>query len=275
MRSGFSAAKEGRHEGSNLLDMRSRALVYGCIAALLLGALALPASARLPEMLLDLEEDCLQIPPEDTPPLALDTSEPLSLKVRVLIEEADRDLAKSYIRESIKAFSRIGIEMKVRLKPVVPPSEWPNGQLQGPGRDQIFEWMKSLFPGGVRPKNTDVVYYMTRYWAGGVADCIGGVRFADRAFAFGSIDYATEGVVPMPTVNEGHIAAHELGHLLGAHHHYATCGEATVRAAAETEAAACSTMFPLAAGISGFFGATEASFIRHYAREYAPSNQRP
>ena len=229
-----------------------------------------PVAAGSSPTVIDYEaEDCKQVPPEETPPLALSTDEVLPLEVRVLAEAPDLTAANGYMRTTKETFARIGVRLRVRYQTVVSPQEWSAGGLtDGPDQPAIFEFMRSVV-GGQRPAGVDVVYFMTRHWDGGFADCIGGVRFADRAFAFGSIDYATEGLVPSPTVNEGVIAAHEIGHLLGAHHHYANCAEAQPSSALRGDTNPCTTMWPAAANASSTFGLLERSFIRSYVAEYA------
>ena len=213
--------------------------------------------------------DCTQIPPQVTPPLAIDTSEVLPLEVRVMTEAGDLPVVKEHMAVTRAAFDRIGIRMKVRYDKVVPPVTWEIDELgSGPSQPEIFEFMKGHY-GGVRPPGVDIVYFMTRYWAGGFADCIGGVAYPDLAFAFGSLDYATEGVVPSPTADEGVIAAHEIGHLLGAHHHYSNCAEALPSGATRGDVAPCTTMSPLAATASSTFGLVERSYVRYYTAEFA------
>lgn len=220
----------------------------------------------------DIEEDCLQIPPEEVAPVALSTQEIIPLKGRILTQAADRALAKSYLEVTRDTFARIGISVKLRYTTVVPPDEWDDDPdlSGGPNQADILSFMKELF-GGERPPGDDFVYFMTRHWDGGFADCIGGIRFPNRAFAFGSIDYATEGLVPSPTVNEGVIAAHEIGHLLGAHHHYSNCAEAQPWGALRGDPNPCTTMWPAAATMSSTFGTVERSFIRDYAQRYGQS----
>ena len=245
----------------------------GAIVALLLVSLsgAGAASPRRFALTIDrVEEDCLQIPPDETPPLALNTKEPLDLQVRVMFERGDRSVVKEHMESTDLSFERIGIDLDVSYDGLRVPQEWKRrvDTSSGGRGDLHFELMKDRY-GGERPKGIDVVYFFSRYWAGGMADCIGGVRFPDRAFAFGSVDYSIEGIVPAPTVNEGVIASHEIGHLLGAHHHYSNCVEAPARGALAGQAAACTTMSPSATVASAFFGVIEASFLRHYTKEYA------
>lgn len=255
--------------------MRLNKVAFVLLAFLVMatGSVGLASTAQpaLPSGFIDEDpQDCQQIPPEDLPPPALSVTESLPLEARILVEKSDRATARTLLTTTKEAFERIGITLKLRFQNVVPPSEWADGtQLgAGPSQHDILAFMKDQF-GGQRPPGTDVVYFITRYWAGGFADCIGGIRFPDRAFALGSIDYAIEGVIPVPTADEGVIAAHEIGHLLGAHHHYSNCVEALPQGAPRGELNPCTTMSPFAATASGTFALLERSFVRRYAALYA------
>ena len=248
-----------------------KALAAIALVTALVGAGAAGARPvdRLDAPVIDAEApDCQQIPPESTPPLATDVSEVLPLEARILIEPGDRPTAEALLETTVDAFARIGIRLKLSYQEVRVPAWGDAEDLGGPTQAEILRFMKQTV-GGRRPKGTDLVYFMTRHWDGGFADCIGGVRYADRAFALGSIDYAIEGIVPSPTAHEGVIAAHELGHLLGAHHHYSNCAEALPSGAVRAEVNPCTTMAPLATVASSTFGVVERSFIRAYVAEYA------
>jgi hypothetical protein len=217
-----------------------------------------------------IDQDCRQIPPEEMPPLATATGPDLELSVRVLFARGTKRVVVEHMVTTREAFARAGISLNVTYDRLTVPDAWSDSGSTFPdaSADQHWELMKGHY-GGERPPGVDVVYFFSPFWGGGLADCIGGVRFPDRAFAFGSLEYAFESIVPAPTVDEGVIAAHEIGHLLGAHHHYSNCTEAPLLGALEGEAAACTTMSPAAVSASAFFGLVERSFIRHFTEKYA------
>jgi Metallo-peptidase family M12B Reprolysin-like len=105
----------------------------------------------------------------------------------------------------------------------------------GTDAEELIEQAKALF-GGARPAGTDVVYVLTNKdivaigsdAVAGLADCIGGVAFPANAFAVGENFTPDEGaLLGLPSlVNRnltGKVASHEIGHLMGGHHHYANC----------------------------------------------------
>lgn len=242
------------------------------MALALVGALAVPpavAGPATPRFVIDDgAPNCQEIPPEDGPASFLPDDERLTLRVRFVFEQGDRKLARDYVTTAATTFDRIGVDLEPTFERLDVPDDWEDEPLStDPSRDDQFELVKAHF-GGRRPKGVDAVYYFSRYWDGGFADCIGGIRWAERAFAIGSTDYATEGIVPAPTVDEGVIAAHELGHLLGAHHHYSNCAEAAPKGTLAGEPGVCTTMSPFAVTASTTFGLVEAAFIRHYVESY-------
>ena len=103
--------------------------------------------------------------------------------------------------------------------------------------------------GGKRPDGVDIVYVVSDVdltalgtnAVAGQADCIGGVANPENAFAVGEIQHE---LIPPEGLQIGpitfykdyfaKIAAHEIGHLMGGHHHYQECGTpAPVQSAVE------------------------------------------
>ena len=238
--------------------------------ALCLGAAPAAAAPLGEPAAIDRElEDCTsEITPEVVPPPAIATDPILPLEARVMVEPADLAVAKDHLAVTRTAFEQIGIKLKIRYDRVQVPDTWTKGFFAEPTGDEIFAFMKDHY-GGKRPDGVDLVYFITSYWSGGLADCVGGVRSPESAFAFGSLDYKFEGSVGIPTADEGVIAAHEMGHLLGAHHHYSNCAEALPSGALRGDFNPCTTMSPAAATASSTFGLVERSFVRYYTERYA------
>src|SRR5688500_5889900 len=94
---------------------------------------------------------------------------------------------------------------------------------------ELMDEAKALV-GGKRPDSVDAVYvFTTKDLGGGQADCIGGIRYPDRAFAAGSVSIPSNTIagVTIGPSGDGELAAHELGHLLGGEHEMATCPDGT------------------------------------------------
>jgi hypothetical protein len=134
------------------------------------------------------------------------------LDVRILLDGVGKRKARRAVRSMRKAYAPLNI--------AVAPS-YDKVHFRGRDAERLNRQAKKHY-GGKRPRGTDVVYTMTRKditAAGplgddvaGLADCIGGVRFARRAFAVGEVHPENEGT--------GKIMGHEIGHLVGGHHHY-------------------------------------------------------
>lgn len=124
------------------------------------------------------------------------------------------------------------------------------------------------------PPGVDVIYVITdspHPTAAGKADCIGGIRYRDRAFAFGK--YLGPGYKLGPVglwVNDtAKVAAHEIGHLLGAQHLYANCAEGIVSEPLDDAASACTLMINDIGLASLNTSAVNSAVIRGHAVAYA------
>ena len=156
--------------------------------------------------------------------------------------------------------------------------------------DQLIASAKATM-GGKPPKGIDVVGVFTTKemqaatgGAGtvvGQADCIGGIRWDDTSFFVVSdirnIENPTTGETGTlnsmglnPNVDAtAEVMAHEIGHLMGAHHHYANCVEGNLTSAGPSDVSPCTLMFPAVNFSSLNFAALEGSTVRGHAVNHA------
>lgn len=243
------------------------------LLALLGSVLVAPASAEAP---LSLErdvlghEDCDQLVPE-LPGAA--TGERVDLDVLVLAERADLPVVRQITAVAAQTYARLGIRLvpRFRVSRPVPDFEGDSAQYLG--------WLKEQV-GGLRPRGIDVVYLATSHdlLGAGLADCIGGIARADHAFAVGmltfdgavGVDIRPSPGLPEPPLAEGggKLMAHEIGHLLGAHHHYGYHCALTPDAGDPTHP--CDVMFTVPKALLGkHFGLVNAAVVRDQAQRFA------
>jgi hypothetical protein len=189
-------------------------LVALCAAAAL-GLGSMPSQADpivVPDVVAPIDSDnilsCTELVPHT---ISLDGTR-VRLDLRILLDGVGKTEARRAVRSMRTAYGPIGI--------AVAPS-YEKVRFRGTDATRLTKQAKRHYD-GKRPRGIDVVYTMTSKditAAGvlgddvaGLADCIGGVRFAKRAFAVGEVIKGGEGT--------GKVMAHEVGHLLGGHHHY-------------------------------------------------------
>ena len=105
----------------------------------------------------------------------------------------------------------------------------------------------------------------------GYADCIGGIRYPNRAFAVGEAIESPAAVGPVTFYVDGpaKTAAHEIGHLLGARHEHANCVEGIQPSdISGLDPTPCTVMTNYLDFRSWNFGAIEARIIRGYAQAF-------
>lgn len=192
-----------------------------------------------------------------------DRGDLLRLSVRLVAAPADvAEVRRDLVPGLIDTYDRIGVRLRVSVQPFAlrATDGYP------------YEQVRASYA-GVRPAGVDVVHVLTDGFAGGIADCIGGIAYPEKAFSNGSIHYAPAGTVAVPTVRGANVAAHEIGHLLGAQHQQANCVEAlpqlAQRPAKDGSVGACTVMFPGAGQISETFSTLERTTIRSFVRRYA------
>jgi hypothetical protein len=222
----------------------------------------------------DDSRDCLEaVPAAVSASGTTDNGDRISLDVLVLLDGLTKARGIEVMSKAAQAYAPLRIKLKNTFRRV-------NFSSDG-NHDRLFdERIKAV--GGKRPKGTDVVYLLTgkdlfviesngerSYNLAGVAYCIGGVRYPDAAFAMG------EGLSPWESyfndaTFSAKIAAHEIGHLMGAHHHYGNCAEGDRSTDGGGEPSLCTIMWSYTHEYRAMnFGALERGVIRGHAVRFA------
>ena len=242
--------------------MRTRlAVVVTVVVAAFAGATAGPAAAA-PIEIAQLPQ-CLELAPAA---ISLDNA-PTRLDVRVLLDGVSGARGSAVVQTAQASYGPLGIT----LAPTFQSVSFGGTTAQG-----LIDQAKALF-GGVRPPGTDVVFTLTNKdvdgAVAGLADCIGGVAFPARAFAMGENFTPDEGTLlglgvgPANRNLTGKVMAHEVGHLLGGHHHYANCVQGLPDILKELSP--CTLMFNDVGLASLNFSTLNSVIVRGHAPLYA------
>lgn len=233
----------------------------------------------------DNPEECSEPIPATYSTAVAGPSPTISLDVLVLLDGIEEETAAQAVAQAAKPFAALDVTLTptyeaLNVKPDSERVDATTGK-RGPAIEaQALVAAARDELGGARPEGIDVVYVMTAkdlyLGAGdadiaGWADCIGGVRYPKRAFAVGE--------TPSPFNSLGlnyyldataKVLAHEIGHLLGAHHQYANCAQgAGGEDVTRMEPAVCTLMFAYLDLQSLHFGVIEDAVIRGHAEDYA------
>ena len=181
------------------------------------------------------------------------------LDVRILLDGVRRAEAQRGVTAMRKAYAPLRIAVAPTYRKV---------RFKGTDADGLTRQAKRLY-GGKRPRGTDVVYTLTskditsggHSGVAGLADCIGGVRFPSHAFAVGE-DFGPDSGLRQGT---GKTMAHEIGHLMGGHHHY-TSPEGLL---ASTEPNVLDLMAPYLDLCALRFSTLNSVMVRGHAQRYA------
>ena len=204
-----------------------------------------------------------------------DAGQKIELSVALLLDGTDAARATEVMNKAREAYAPLGIELTLLSQRKV--------TIQSSDSLQILEEAKAL-SGGVPPAGADLVAVFTskqmQSGAGGAstvigqADCIGGIRFPAHSFAVVTdvadiepLQVAPGFYLDMDATAE--TMAHEIGHLMGAQHHYANCVEGNTTSAGAGDVSPCTLMFPAVDGESLQFGALEGLVVRGHAVDYA------
>lgn len=245
--------------------------------------MAAPSRSHAHSGPIDDEAECLEAVPAAAAVSQTQSSRP-TLDALVLADGIAVADAREQMKLAAQAYDKAGVTLKytVRKQRFTKDGSRTEGgkEVETIGGDRLMADAKALFRNGERPKGIDVVYVMTTkdLWKGdsdnrdyslaGRADCIGGVRYANRAFAVGEVGKGFDFVVMFSPDYTAVVAAHEIGHLMGAHHHYAVCGP-TAANAARLRGDVCTLMFPEASTPALEFSPTNSAIVYGHADSYA------
>lgn len=264
-------------------------LVLGVVAGTLLLVFAAGSAVARPALgtqqyqdgpRTDEEQDCDEfVPAEESVTVdgITDDGRMLSVAVLTILDDVPLAVGQEAMATAAGAYREWNIDLEVTYSETsFAPEEFAPEEMEE-GRPAIstdaLVAASKTWVGGSRPEGIDIVYTISSKFltdAAGFADCIGGVRWADRAFAVGEVADELNLGLNFYVDGTGKIAAHEIGHLLGAHHHYANCVEgASTDIVRDLNPAPCTVMFNYSDFQSAHFGTLEATVIRGHVLAFA------
>jgi hypothetical protein len=209
-------------------------------------------------------------------------------KARAAAESKLFDAARKSLVVGMQSYEALDIALKYEDFALLQPLEGGKPRVRTDDATEIIALAKKQL-GGKRPADVDVVYVVTDIdiqvpsigkAVAGLADCIGGVALADRAFAVGETGVLTgdEGIPVGPIAFykdlTAKIGAHEIGHLMGGHHHYQECGTAAPAAAQRGEPGPCTIMTNAVDFQTLPFSTLNSVVVRGHAETWAAQNDR-
>lgn len=199
----------------------------------------------------------------------------LELSVWLLIDGMPRRDVDRIVSGAVRAYQAIGVSLRIQRQ------GW---RLAADGRDADGQPTVEGFAAIKRardlraPAGTDIVHVLTAKDVyvrstkrdssdslAGVAACVGGISSEGQEFSIseGAFRFARPGA---PDDVEAIAMAHEIGHLVGASHHFGNCAES--RSKVPGGSGSCTIMWPIAVLNAAVFGSVERAVIRGYVREY-------
>ena len=218
----------------------------------------------------DPELACLEPAPASTSVNGVtDEGQAVELAARVLLDGVDQAQAQEAMTRAADSYAPLGVTLTATYETV---------SFSGDDAQGLIDQAKQRF-GGARPAGSDLVYVLTakdiqasgNTGVAGLADCIGGVRYADHAFAVGEVFEEDVPIGPLTFYTDAtaKIAAHELGHLMGGHHHYANCAEGVKSEQEVLQGSPCTLMSNFVDFQSIHFSTANSAVVRGHAISFA------
>ena len=229
---------------------------------------------------IDVERECLEAIPENIE--VLDTGQEIELSVVLLLDGTDPAVAQQVMARAAESYRPLNVKLTLNKMKAVSYTTTLSDQLIAAAKETM---------GGTTPRGVDLVGVFTNKTmqsatggAGtvvGQADCIGGVRWNDTSFFVVSdirhIENPSTGSTGTlnsmglnPNVDAtAEVMAHEIGHLMGAHHHYSNCVQGNLSSAGPSDLSPCTLMHPMVNFASLNFSFLSGSVTRGHAVSHA------
>lgn len=213
-------------------------------------------------------QECFEAAPTDVGIRGTtDEGQVVDVDVLVLLDGIDEATARELFRLADQAYAPLGVRLV--------PHRYQEVDFPGPANGQRLISHAINTVRGEVPEQYDLVHVLTDKDMNvfGIADCIGGVRYPDRAFSVSSMlpdrDIQIAGPVTTFPVKDSSAKtlAHEIGHLLGAHHHLGNHHEGG-GTGPDFETATL-MMSPAAMPRALRFSTVNGAIVRGHAMEYA------
>lgn len=227
--------------------------------------------------------DCLEAVPDQLSLAGLlDSGQTVELSVMLLLDGTDASAAEAVMARAAESYRPLGINLVLKSTKQVSYATSVSEELIASAKATVR---------GVPPRGIDLVGVFTNKemqdTTGGAtvvgqADCIGGIRWDETSFFVVSdirdIETPTPGSTTgilaemgfNPNVDAtAEVMAHEIGHLMGAHHHYANCVEGNLTSGGTGDLSPCSLMFNAVNFASINFTQLSGAVVRGHAVKYA------
>lgn len=227
------------------LDRRSTPLLRVAAATVVCLAIVAPgpSAVSIASPAHSAPRDCFQATPAE---FSLERSL-VRADVLVFADRVSVDAARTVMEQAARAYADLGIELRSEIRAET---------FVGDTSEALHAEAKQRL-GGTRPSGVAAVLVISRQLQGASsADCIGGIRFPENGFATSRYVEGSD--------RNAIIAAHELGHVFGAHHHYANCAEGL----SVENGTWCTVMLPVYATALRF-SALNGAIVRGHAERFA------
>jgi predicted Zn-dependent protease len=209
--------------------------------------------------------ECLELVPAA---VTIPPGQAVTLDLRVLLDGVSATRGAQVLDTAKQSYAPLNIALARSFEAV---------SFSGTDAQGLIDRAKARFtgqrPAGIYTLTSKDIQSDGQTAVAGLPDCIGGVAFGDRAFAVGENFTTDEAALIGPLFLARNltakVAAHEIGHLMGGHHHYADCVEGLLSDSLQSELSPCTLMFNAVDLASLNFSTVNGLVVGGHAEAYA------